>query len=181
MHTVECQLIFAGLLILLMQLSNALPLGSSINELISNSSDKLGLVKYFNELKLDMYCNNSLLDNDDFKKLEPIDPSQCLCTVIYNMTKELESSNISISDVKAAKLQTKINYESDEKTFQIWKNVTKLSPSLKLLMEPLNDIKAWKFVCHKDYSMENLGLLCQFLNVEIMLLYNSTHKLCEYF
>lgn len=179
MYTIECPLIFTSLLVLLMQFSNAFPVEMSVNKLMSNTQDKLDLVKYFNELKLNELCEYSILDDNKFKKLEPINPVPCLCTVIYNTTKELESSNISIFDVNTAKSKSKIN--DDLTAYNTWKNVTILSHSLKLLMDPLDNLTKWQMICHSGYSIFNRSVLCQFLNLEVILLNYSKQKQCEYF
>lgn len=180
MCSAEFQLIFTGLFVFTMRLSRALPVELSVAQLLSETQDKLGLVKYFNDQHLDKICDHSVLDDTGFKNLEPDNPVPCLCTVIYNVTIELENSGISILDVNNTITQTTNNTSNSLLVYNVWKNVAKISPPLKLLMDPLDDLNKWQIVCSAYYSLSNLSRLCHFLNVEVLLLNNSTQKQCEY-
>lgn len=171
MHTIKKQpFYFAGLLIVV-QLGNSLVLPQqTVSELIvSDSNDKLGLVKYFKQLELDKFCTSPVLDDDSFKKYEIKNIVPCLCTVIYRIVKELASYNVKITDVELAKNETD-NSKFNDVTYKVWKSVSNTSPSLKLLMDSLVDVTQWEKVC---YSIVNkiVGPFCKFLNVEVVLLH----------
>lgn len=180
MCSVEFQLIFTGLLVFTMRHSRASPVELSVTQLLSETQDKLGLVKYFNDQHLNKLCDHSILDDSSFKNLEPNNPVPCLCTVIYNVTIELENSSISVSDVNNTITLNTNNTSNNLLVYNVWKSVAKISPPLKLLMDPLDDLNKWQIVCSADYSLSNLSRLCHFLNVEVILLNNSTQKQREY-
>jgi len=165
---------FAGLLIVV-QLGNGLMLPQqTVSELmVSDSNDKLGLVKYFKQLELDKFCTSPVLDDDSFKTYEVKDVVvPCLCTVIYRIVKELASYNVKIADVELAKNETD-NSKFNDVMYKVWKNVSNTSPSLKLLMDPLVDVTQWKNVCYNHVN-KVVGPFCKFLNVEVLLLHNVT-------
>lgn len=183
MHLINKQLvIFTGLLVFV-PLNNASPLPeTTIGELMTsiNSSDKLGLVNYFKELKLDKNCNSGILDVKSFQTNEKNFKVPCLCTVIYNTTKILETYSLSESEVEAAKTATNNYKYGDASVYENWKNATSVSPSLKLLMDPLVNVTQWNLYCHNIDN--NLIPFCKFLNVEILLLKNyiQTSNPCKY-
>lgn len=185
MYTIVRQLFFFSGLLTVVQLGNAGPVTpeSTVGELIvSTTSDKSELVNYFKELKLDKYCNSPLLKDENFKAYETNNPTQCLCTVIYYTNKELlECHYVNPSSVESAKNKTDNNTFNDPNIYEIWKNVSKTSPSLKLLMEPLKNITLLKNICYNNV-MNVINSHCKFLNVEVLLLYSSLlkPKECEY-
>jgi len=172
MRTIEKQVFyFAGLLVTV-QLVNgsALPTKTVTELMVSDAEDKLGLVKYFKELEVDKFCKSQVLDDENFKTYEGKNSVPCLCTVIYRMNKELTSCNINTADVESAKNKTN-DFKLNDVTYKIWKNVSKTSPSLKLLMDPLANVAQWNAICY-DHINKDVQPYCKFLNVEVLLLYN---------
>lgn len=181
MYKIERQLFFFFGLLAVVQLGNSGPVKQkTVNELISVTSDELGLVSYFKELKLDKYCNIQLLNDKHFKSFEINNTVSYLCTVIYHMNKELECYNVNQFSVEYAKQKTNNNTFNDPTTYNIWKNVSEISPSFKLIMEPLKNITQLKNFC--DDSVYNVINFCSYLNVGVWVLRNSSRKPeeCEY-
>lgn len=175
-NIVKILLLFSGLLVAA-NLRNAspVPLENTISQLISNLTDESGLVNYFKELGLAKFCNFLLLKRpEEFNTFFDNDITQCLCTVIYNTTILLEPSTLNSSDVQAAQNKTSSYKYDDMKVYESWENVSKVSPSLKLLMNRLNTINKWKNACH---SVDEVEIpYCKFLNLEILLLHNTMQK-----
>lgn len=177
MITVRRRLILAGLLVVMLQIRNVTPAPTekTVSQLMisTNSSDKKsGLVNYFTELGLNKHCNYPVLDVNNFTTIENEYTLPCFCTVIYNISKEFDHGHINATEFEAAK-NTSSGYKlKDNLTmYDMWTKVTKLSPSMKLLMGPLNNLTKWTKVC---YNFNNvLHPYCTFLNVEVLLLYNS--------
>lgn len=174
MHTTEKQLIFASL-IAIVRLGNAAPTLQymSVSQLMENinSTGEPDLVKYFKELELYDNCISPILEVTKFETIEINNPAPCLCTVIYNLTKELESfHSINLSNLKAAINET--NQFSKTKIYDYWLNAHKhMGSNNKLLfqhlMAPLNTTEMWSRVCYnlkKDFNP-----FCKFITVEIAL------------
>lgn len=181
MDSINVQLICVGLLAIIQFGSAGTVPDKTVTQLmVSNLPDKSGLVDYFNELDLPKHCKLPLLDKNNFKKFENEDVVPCLCTVIYNMFLELKSKVVNVLDVEEAKNKTNNYKYNDPIVYNIWKEVTNISPSLKLLMDPLVDITKWNTICYN--INEVLYPYCKFLNVEVLLLYNTMQKPkeCEY-
>ncbi|CAI6362444.1 unnamed protein product [Macrosiphum euphorbiae] len=176
MITVGRRLILAGLIVVTLQIGNAstAPTEKTVSQLMMSSADKfskLGLLNYFKDLNLDQFCNFPLLDVNSFKTVENEYAFQCFCTVIYNVSNEFDYSLVNSIDMEAAKNTTNDHKFKDETMYGMWKNVTKISQSMKLLMDPLNNVTKWNKVC---YNLNNeLHTYCKFLNVEVLLLHNS--------
>lgn len=178
MITARRWLILAGLIVVTLQIGNVSTTPPTepptVSQLMMSSADKFskfGLLNYFKDLNLDKFCNHPLLDVNSFKTVENEYAFQCFCTVIYNVSNEFEYSLINSIDLEAAKNTTNDHKFKDETMYGIWKNVTKISQSMKLLMDPLNNVNKWNKVC---YNLENeLHTYCKFLNVEVLLLHSS--------
>jgi hypothetical protein len=138
-----------------------------------SSSDKSGLIQYFKELELDKYCISPILDGTMFKTFEGVnDVAPCLCTVIYYTTKEIMQSSLNSSHLALAKNQT-VQFNGPV-VYEVWKNTTKKSTYLELLMNPLNNISKWNKVC---LTVEKtLSPFCKFLNVEVLMLNMDLQK-----
>jgi len=121
-----------------------------------------------------------LLDVKDFKK--EIDfPFPCFCTIIYNVSTEFKYDLVDAIDLETAKNITKEHKFKDLTMYNMWTNATTKSDSMKLLMNPLNDIIKWNKVCYNiDQALHSY---CEFLNVEVLLFYNSLQKSkeCKYY
>ncbi|XP_050435712.1 uncharacterized protein LOC126842676 isoform X2 [Adelges cooleyi] len=155
-------------------LGHGLPIDEgSVSKLMTSSPvDDLGLVKYFKQLDLYDTCDIKILDVNKTKHFEINNPELCMCTIIYNMTKELSNSNVSVSDVELAKTQT-ANFDAMA-LYDIWTKATVSSPSLTLFMEPLNSFKRWHAIC---YNVEDeIKPLCKMLNVEVLSMKNVLPK-----
>lgn len=174
MITIGRRLMLAGLVVVALQIWNVSmapteKITKTIGQLMM-SSNKVGLVNYFEELKLDTFCNFPLLDVKNFTMVENEFTFPCFCTVMYNVSNEFEYGLINSSDLEAAKFVTDNHKVNDEIMFNMWTNMTKNSQSMKLLMDPLNSISKWNKVC---YNLNNeLHTYCKFLNVEVLLFYN---------
>lgn len=177
MITVLRQLILAGLIVVTLQIENVsmAPAEKTVAQLMVSSaelSSKTGLLNYFKDLHLDIHCDFALLDVNNFKMIENEYTSQCLCTVIYNISNEFEYSLVNAIDLDAAKNMTNNHKFKDKTMYTMWTNVTEISQSMKLLMDLLNNITKWNKVC---YNLDNkLTSYCKFLNVEVLLLHNSS-------
>jgi len=176
MITVGRRLILAGLIVVTLQIKNVsmAPTEKTVSQLMMSSADKfskLGLLNYFEDLNLNKYCNFPLLDVNSFKAVENEFVFQCFCTVIYNVSNELDYNLVNSIDLEIAKNTTNDHKFKDETIYGMWKNVTKISQSMKLLMDPLDNVIRWNKVC---YNLKNeLHSYCKFLNVEVLLLQNS--------
>lgn len=187
MHTIERRLvILAGMLFAVQNADSGpvtvpVPVPSAkemtVSDLmVSNTlSKKFGLVDYFKELKLDQQCKKPILNINEFNMFENdnnIVP--CLCTVIYNMTQELNTILENVSETVKTNFNSS-QLKSDLAVFEVWKNVSTKSSSLNLFMEPLKDEEKWKNVCH---SIKNnvLTRYCKFLNFEVMMWHNVMSK-----
>ncbi|CAH1726321.1 unnamed protein product [Aphis gossypii] len=174
MITIGRRLMLAGLIVVTLQIWNVSmapteKITKTIGQLMM-SSNKVGLVNYFEELKLDKFCNFPLLDVKNFTMVENEFIFPCFCTVMFNVSNEFEYGHINSSDLEAAKFVTDNHKVNDEIMFNMWTNITKNSQSMKLLMDPLNSISKWNKVC---YNLNNeLHTYCKFLNVEVLLFYN---------
>lgn len=176
MNTIYIVLISTGLFVAVQPRTIETLPEKTVSQLINDSPDNFGLINYFNELNLTEHCKSPIIVVNKFKISEHVDIVPCLCTVIYNMTKELEHIVFETSDVNVAKNKTN-NYKSkNEMMYNMWKDVSKISPSLKFLMDPLNTNK-WNILCHN--IDEVIYPYCKFLNVEILLLHNTKQILKE--
>lgn len=185
MHTIERHLaILTGMLFAVLNANSGpvpVPDAKKINVsdfMMSNIlSNRFGMLDYFKKLKLDEQCKTPILNINEFKTLENdnnIVP--CLCTVIYNMTQELNTILKNVSET--AKTNFSIDESSNLAVYEVWKNVSIQSSSLKLFMEPLNDEVKWRVVCH-SIKDKTLTRYCKFLNFEVMLWHNFLPKLNE--
>lgn len=175
MISINVHLIFVGLFVVV-HFGNArfVPEKTVTELMLSNVTDKIGLINYFNELGLSKHCKSPLLNVSNFKMFENEDVVPCLCTVIYNMSKELDDKVINVLDVELAKNKTNNYKYKNPNVYNIWKEVTDISPSLKLLMDPLNNITKWNSICYNIKDV--LYPYCKLLNVEVLLLYNTMQK-----
>lgn len=183
MRKIEKELFYFVGLLVAVRLGNAASFSQkTVTDLmLSDTDDKLGLVKYYKELELDKFCMLPVLDDESFKTFEKKDFVPCLCTVIYRMNKEFASRNINTLNVELVKRKIK-DFKLNNTTYEVWKNVAKMSPSLKLLMDPLVNMTQWNAICY-NYVSKDIGPFCKFLNVEVSLLYNfiQTPNECKYY
>lgn len=140
---------------------------------------KFDFVEYFKERGLNTPCAGESVVNDTIciASMENNNFSPCLCTVIYNTTrqlKELSSPSLSSSppgaslDPSGVRIAMSKSIEfNDSVAYETWKNASRLSPSMKLLMGFLNDIDQWNFVCYNRNKA--VTSYCKFLNVNIWL------------
>lgn len=159
---------------------------NSVGHLMTSTPSfaKFGLIEYFVDLKLVDQCTTPVMNESRLKAVELINYPAAVCSVIYNVTAELTSADywpVNASDVEDAKANTE-NYKITNVTiYETWKNVSEISPTLKLLMSPLNNIAKWKVFC---LNLNHVMFpYCKFLNVEILLLYKYVlkHKQSKYF
>lgn len=172
----RCLVILAGLFFAVLN-ANSGPVSEpdakkrTVSELMIVNNNSFGLVDYFKKLELNQRCNMPILSINEFKKLEHdnnIIP--CLCTVIYNMTQELNTILENVSE--SAKINISSYQSNDLALYEIWKNVSIKSSSLKLIMEPLKDEEKWKNICHSIENDNEVTRYCKFLNFEVMLWHN---------
>lgn len=191
MYTFDKQLIFTSL-VAVVRLGNAVPIPqntstvgvSQLMEHIGGLAGELELVKYFKELKLDDNCKSPiLLDLANFETVEINNPAPCLCTVIYNLTVELEHSRfVNRSNLEAAKSEA--DKFDKAKIYDYWSNAHERMSSknknlFQQLMAPLNTTEKWSRVC---YNLVNaFNPYCKFITVEIVLfeMANSLRKPAE--
>ncbi|XP_050536391.1 trans-Golgi network integral membrane protein 2-like [Daktulosphaira vitifoliae] len=145
---------------------------TKVSDLIMRLPDNLGLVKYFEELKLKSFCDTKLLKTTEIQDFEKNTPVVCLCSVIYYLIIDSTTAKVDVSDVKRAKDNIETNNE--ESVYYAWKEVTKLSPSLALFMKPLDKLEKWRKIY---YNINNeITLHCKMVNLEVMSLYNVLKK-----
>lgn len=156
----------------------------AVSKLIKTSSVKFDLLNYFTELQLQDSCMSPLINASNFPNSLISHYESSLCTIIYNVTKELEDKGKGIPDNfpynSAKSLLEKSNKSED--MFAVWKNVSKISesPSLNLLMKYLNEPKKLNRVCY-NFNGE-LFPYCKFLHSEVLLLQTIFQEtnVCEY-
>lgn len=156
----------------------------AVSKLIKTSSVKFDLLNYFTELQLQDGCMSPLINESNFPNSLMSHYESSMCTIIYNITKELEDKgkglpdNFPYNSVKS--LLEKSNKSED--MFSVWKNVSKISESLSLnlLMKHLNDTKKWNSVCYNFNDV--LFPYCAFLHSEVLLLQTISQEtnVCEY-
>lgn len=151
----------------------------AVSKLINDSSVKFDLLNYFAELKLQDGCTSPLINECNFLDSLMSHYESSMCTIIYNITKELEDRGKDMPD-DLVKSLLKNSTKSEDMWFTVWKNVSKISqsPSLNLLMKHLNETKKWKSVCYNFDG--NLFPYCKFLHYEVLLLQNFAAKEREY-
>lgn len=149
--------------------------------LSSDSTNKFGLYNIFTEMDLQNGCTSPLIKADTFPNFLVTHYESSVCTVIYNVTRDLKSKYVGVPDIFVKNLVDKI-YKSNNNSdvYKVWKNVT-VSPSLSLLMKHLNETTKWKSVCFNFYN--DLFPYCKFLHLEVLLLLDTSqaHTECECF
>lgn len=150
----------------------------TVSLLMEKSTVKFDLFKYFTELQLQNGCTSPLVNDHDFPKALTLHYESSICTIIYNMTKELEVKSMDMPDNLAKTVHLEKSDKSADK-YTVWKNVSKISksPSLILLMEHLNETNKWNSVCYNFNG--NLFPYCEFLHSEILLLQNISQIVKE--
>lgn len=167
--------IVAGLLALAAaRPENASPATITVSQLMASlSPDKIGLSKHFERMELDKQCQSPVVDSKSFNAFENVNNvGPCLCTVIFNMTRELETLPLDAADLANAS-KSGVN-ELDSAAYSRWKNVTGSSASLKLLMDPLNNATQLYAMCHNFNNV--LSAYCKFIDLEVLLLNIALQK-----
>lgn len=156
----------------------------TVGKLMVTSTVKYDLVKYFTDLQLQDACTSPLINKDNFPKSLMFHYESSMCTIIYNVTKELEAKSVVMPDNFPDDSVKSILEKSDKSKdmFTVWKNVSKISesPSLNLLMEHLNETNKWNSVCCNFDG--KIFPYCEFLHYEVLLLQTISKlvKECEY-
>ncbi|XP_025415998.1 uncharacterized protein LOC112687485 isoform X2 [Sipha flava] len=181
MYTIDRLLvILAGMLFAVLNVkSGTVPVSNAkkmtVSDLMIVSNNSLGFVDYFKKLELDQRCNMPILSIYEYKKFENDNNiTPCLCTIIYNMTQELNTILENVSET--AKINISSYQSNNLALYEVWKNVSIKSSSLKLFMEPLKDEEKWRNICHSIENDNEVTRYCKFLNFEIMLWHNILPK-----
>jgi hypothetical protein len=181
MYTIDRLLvILVGMLFAVLNVkSGTVPVSNAkkmtVSDLMIVSNNSLGFVDYFKKLELDQRCNMPILSIYEYKKFENDNNiTPCLCTIIYNMTQELNTILENVSET--AKINISSYQSNNLALYEVWKNVSIKSSSLKLFMEPLKDEEKWRNICHSIENDNEVTRYCKFLNFEIMLWHNILSK-----
>lgn len=139
-----------------------------------DSAKKFDLVSNITEMDLQNSCATPLIYENNFSKSLASHYESSVCTIIYNVSRELETKNV-VWDESTINQFSKSFVSVNTDMYEVWKNVTSQSPTLKLLMEYLNEPKKWKSVCYN--FNDDLFPYCKFLHFEVLLM--LVHKECE--